>query len=128
MREIRGREDTCLSEPIRFGPNRIISDQDFCLVRPALCFSIAFFKVASSSGSRRGSHSRMSYFKMCRGQSPGSGTPSEKCSLKYFRIRGCLPRDREGAAPLLGSLTFLSFWASVVGMLAESAHHEGEGS
>ena len=129
MREIRGREDTCLSEPIRFGPNRIISDQDFCLMRLALYFSIAFFNVASSSGSSRGSHSRMSDFKLCRGQSPGSGTPAGKCSLKYFRMRGCLPTARDATAPVLGltTLTFVSVGTSV-GVLEESVHHEGEGS
>jgi hypothetical protein len=35
-----------------------------------LCFSIAFFRVASSNGARRGSQSRMSNFKVCRGADP----------------------------------------------------------
>ena len=75
------------------GNNRIISDQDFSLIRLALYFSIAVFKVTSSNGLRLGSHFRMSAFNFCRGQSPCSGTPSEKCVLKYLRMRGCLPGD-----------------------------------
>ena len=83
----------CLSETIRFGPNRIVSDQLFCLLTSGLYLSIAVFKVASSNGLRLGSHFRMSAFNFCRGQSPCSGTPSEKCVLKYLRMRGCLPED-----------------------------------
>ena len=91
--------------------------------------SIAFFKVASSKGARLGSHLSISDFKDCRGQSPGSGTPSGKCSLNNFRIRDCLPPDREATALKLVStkLTFVSFGTSV-GVLEESVHHEGEGS
>jgi len=57
----------CLSETIRFGPNRIVSDQLFRLLTSALYLSIAFFKVASSKGLRSGSAFRIADFSVCRG-------------------------------------------------------------